>query len=143
MTYQRSEYSGEEIKTNGYFYSLDTFKSTYQGETQLLPIARVYFFNKNGLIWQTNIPFKSINDLELYFRDENTDASRNNLGIFLVKGDEIKIQRWASSTGGIHPVFTYSVDIVNDTILYEPYTRSFYLFRNFEHKPSSENTFID
>lgn len=147
LTYQRTNYLGDEIVTQGYFYCMDTLESHFQGNLEREPIVRTLFFYKNGALLSLNIPFDDFDELERTLMDTSFLLTLKEVpygwGIFLINNREITINEWAPGTGGKHPSFVYKLDIVNDTTIYHAYGEDTYHFRRFTPKPDSVNRFVN
>lgn len=99
---------------------------------------------------------KSVKDI---FNLEKKNPTQYSWGLFNVKNNEIKIERWTSASGGKYPTQMLIGEILNDTTIYfhtkiGDYPVGFgknkknvkineiYHFRQFSPKPDSTNIFI-
>jgi hypothetical protein len=148
----RQPYIGEEIKTNGYYYSIDTvqfFERLHEPGKQIL--ARVYFFYRNGVLHTFNTKFSDLDSLEKIFSGATSEVIGGfhykevpySWGIFLIEGRRIKIEAWGPGTGGKHPTFTYDLNILSDTSFHQSYGNNTFYFRSFSPKPDSVNRFTN
>jgi hypothetical protein len=145
LTNTRQTYLGNEIKTNGYYYCIDTLDRMALGKPIQQVLARVYFFYRNGVLNYSVSEFNDYNLLEKYLADTTYHSNQINpydWGIYLVEGHRMKIEKWSTSTGGKHPNFTFYLSILSDTSLHNSYGNNTYYFKSFSPKPDSVNRFI-
>ncbi len=149
LSYPRQPYVGNEIRTEGYYYCMDTVHRVVLGDPQTDIVTRVYFFYRNGVMNYYNFPYLDLNSLEVWISDSLFVANRKQnpvgWGIFGVNANKIKIETWVMSTGGRHPTYEYSLAIVNDSTFYKQNSNQemLFQFKEFENKPDSINSFID
>lgn len=169
LTKTRTPFSGNNLKINGYYYSIgkefpDKFHEDY---------VVAFFLNSNGTyqkILTGSIDLKLNNeailkDLDQSLRklienDRNYPDSRPNWGVFLVNNEMILIENWEFATGGgAYPTRTLEGKIVDDTTIHfhkligaypnnkggEKKIKAIdetYYFRKFSPKPDSTNLCI-
>ena len=143
---KRMEYSGNDIKLNGYYYQIGT------------KVSNAYFFYRNGVIIniggvRDNLPEydEHIIDVMNYGYYKNQKAC---WGVFIIDNDKILLERWQP----LQPFRAYiqQGEILNDTTFRltkryrmvneektdEMEINSIYHFREFSPKPDSTNVFI-
>lgn len=147
LTGQRQSYVGSEIKTNGYYYCIDTVTGGSVDKPKKEVVARIYFFYRNGVVHHSNMIFSDLKRLEATFKDSIFMARFKERpygwGIYSIENDRIEIESWSTSTGGKHPNFKYNLDIVSDSVLHYSYRHNTFLYRRFDLKPDSVNRFIE
>ena len=145
----RQPYVGDEIRTDGYYFFMDTVDRVVLGDPQTEVVNRVYFFYRNGVMNYYNFPFLELDSLEDWITDSLFVARRKQhpvgWGIFRVNANKIKIETWVMSTGGKHPTYKYSLDIVNDSTFYKKNSNQSMLFqfKEFINKPDSTSNYIN
>jgi hypothetical protein len=142
LSLQRTDYMGNELRTDGYYYYFASNGNT-----------AVYFLYKNGIILSAggyssqnlyNIEKELVNRLL---------KSKDHWGVFIVKGNSIQYEKWVGSTGLGASTFKSTGYIENDTTLH--FTESYYSetketvqidaiwhFKQFANKPDSTNVYI-
>ncbi len=143
----RQPYGGKEIKTQGYYYCIDTVNSGPVHKPRKEVVARIYFFYRNGVLYNSNLIFSGFESLEDLFKDKNFVSRFKEVpygwGIYLIENGRIKVEAWAPSTGGKHPNFMYNLDVLSDTILYNSYRDNTFFYKSFDLKPDSVNKFTE
>jgi hypothetical protein len=158
LSLKRTDYTGNELRTDGYYYSYN-----YNGNTYLVAIRFLY---RNGIVYNAFVRdanydgSKDINEVEkemiehlskYYSRDKKI---KSNWGVFVVDGNKIQLERWTESPSGVSlSTYKYSGYIENDTTL--RFTKSYYSgrdetkkeeyiyhFKQFDNKPDSTNAYI-
>ena len=141
LTLQRVPYTGNEIRTDGYYYSYQVNNSTPPEEFIL-----AFFLYRNGIILTAGAYNKTdlVNfEHKMMERYKTLVKEKTGWGIFVVQNNKIEYEQWstADGPGGGLPVFKNSYDIVNDTTLIN-YSGRIYHFKQFSPKPDSTNNFI-
>lgn len=152
LTIPLQTYSGDEIKTNGYYYKIYQENS---GDTTY----EIYFLYRNGVVLHGGYSSPSeIAEDELSFANGtyySNAQSRTNWGRFEVHGNQIRIEKWFPSSGGPAPVYMLSGSILNDTLFHLTRSRKshddfaertidyYYQFKAFSDKPDSTNDYSD
>ena len=134
LSLQRIPYNGNEIQTDGYYYS-------YYVNNNIPPDEYIvgFFLYRNGVMLSaraygsTNL---NIVEKEMLERYESLQKEKIGWGVFIVKGNKIEYQQWSTSAGGGLPVFKSSYNIENDTTLRNPQGRVYH-FKQFSPKPDS------
>ena len=136
LTIQRQDYTGNELRLDGFYTSIDEFN----GEKHYA----VYFLYENGVVFYTTVysddKEKMKEKLELF------DSSNHitSWGVFVVNNNTITIEKWWPGNGYNAPVVKTNGTIKNDTS-FTLNRSSFidYFFTPFSPKPDSTNTFIE
>lgn len=151
LTIEKKEYNGTQLRIDGYYYHV----SSIDGR-----IISIVFFYNNGVIFFMNGDGSKIQDL--YYWDNRALSNEwINLmkkekicwGIYHIENENIVIQRWGGSIGGVHPVMTSYGNIINDTTYKITKTTDsqtndvwngeiIYNFRAFSPKPDSTNVYV-
>jgi hypothetical protein len=146
LTLERTNYTGNEIKTDGYYY-----RFTDSGNTI------VYFLYKNGIILcahsysSHDLNMVEIEMVKLY---SETRRQKDGWGIFLIKDSEIEYEIWNAPTGYSLPTIKCKGKIINDSTFHITesyfsdikktyYRNEMYHFKQFDNKPDSTNSFIN
>jgi hypothetical protein len=150
LTLERMEYTGNELRLDGYYYN-ETLN--FEGV-----IVSSYFLYSNGIIHyagtQAEEKFWSTDyQQSLSIKSESAMNNKYHWGVFKIFDNEIEFERWYPSDPPLE-VFVRSGTILNDTTF--RITKSFkpdgsdqverdelYKFKQFSPKPDSTNTFID
>jgi hypothetical protein len=149
LTIEKTPFSGDNLKTNGYYYNI----WKVNGET----FVEINFLYRDGvLLHGGSDDSTSFSNLEKVYLDGiyygNAKIRKYCWGSFLVEGDSIFIERWYPSS---RPYWAYrqSGIILNDTTYQltriirvdgtenSEINRVFH-FRQFSPKPDSTNNFI-
>jgi hypothetical protein len=143
LTFKRTDYTGNEIRTDGYYYRVMSPDST---------LATYIFYYRNGvkLSFVASLNLSSldqIEDIEL-IRQEKTMWS-----VFSVNDSVITTQGWGQPWGHKRPLITSYSKILNDTTIQgiksinsrtgEWESNLIVRFRKFSPKPDSTNVFIN
>ncbi len=146
-TLTRDDYTGHEIRTDGYYYHYNENR---------LDLVIVTIFYKNGVVIDgvcgaTLLEFeKDFSDGSFY---ENNKDYKGNWGIFKVTNNVVMIERVIASGGLRKLAFIDYGEILNDTTIHiykneDPYTNvssvkdDTLYFKQFSPKPDSTNVFI-
>lgn len=145
----KTNYSGNELKINGYYYTL--FEGKFQS---------ISFFYENGIYLDAGGNANSSADADNYITTQflNTTDRRGSKicwGLFKIEGDNITYEKWYPS-GIAYKAFVRTGKIINDSTF--NVTKSFrvvngsetnvssinetYYYRKFSPKPDSVNNFI-
>ncbi len=146
LTLQRKNYTGNELRTDGYYY------------TQFGDIYKIYFFYSNGILFSGGDVYKNnISEYEQRYKDGSFGLSKKNnklyWGLFQIKDNKVKVEKWYPSSGGGMPAYLHSGEILNDTTFVitksvhpktgkEKELNEVYHFKQFDNKPDSTNNFI-
>jgi hypothetical protein len=143
LTLKREDYTGNELKVNGYYYTF--FKET--------KITAILFLYRNGIVLSEG-GFTSYNleDIERQFNNISLKV-KSNWGVFIVNGNTIQYERWIGSTGSRACTSKSTGYIINDTTIhfFERYNSErnekysideTWHFKQFDNKPDSTNNFI-
>ena len=148
LTLQKTPYTGNELRTDGYYYDMEDGK-----------IWSTYFFYRNGIM-HCGIASDTLgNNLNMYdtwfasdFYLQRLRTDRRRWGLFEIHDDSIVFERWGILEGG-DPVLRFSGRILNDTTFIitrceNPHSgdvcqeQDLFHFRHFSPKPDSTNMFI-
>jgi len=169
LPFQRENYIGNNLKTDGYYYFFsnkndETNDGTKYYEAFMLFRNGVYVLVTSG---SYSIKLDSISRLKQVDKDvkNRVDKQNNfinlnpNWGIFKINGQSIQIKRWLSGNGQDYPIQTLKGTIINDSTINifqkigdESSSKNSkkktyivdetYHFRQFSPKPDSTNKFI-
>ena len=141
-TLQRRDYSGNELRTDGYYYIFEE------------NLTSVYFLYRNGIILSADsYSTHDLDTVEYRMAKSSYDFTKtqNGWGIFGVKGNEIEFEWWLPILG--LPSIKCKGYIENDTTIhitewYRKDTKKTFFesevwhFKQFSPKPDSTNNFI-
>ena len=168
LIYKKEAYNGQNLKINGYYY---IFKEKEEGRTLNSTKYNTFFLYKNGIYYDSNglssftFNISRLDSLDLLVKKNVINLGKYEQlqyqwGVFKVKGTEIEIERWVTSSGGgAYPTRIIKGEILNDsTIHFHTLVGSHpvnvgskkktitidetYHFRQFSPKPDSTNKFI-
>ncbi|HOD25842.1 MAG: hypothetical protein ACOX59_08235 [Bacteroidales bacterium] len=148
---KRMEYSGSDIKLNGYYYN-------YYSSNDTVVICEGHFFYNNGIILNVGGLRNSFDEYDNYILDVmNYKYYKNQKacwGVFIIEDDKILLERWQP----FNPFRAYikQGEILNDTTFQltkiyrmvneektdEIEINEIFHFREFSPKPDSTNVFI-
>jgi hypothetical protein len=142
LTLPRKDYTGNELKTNGYYYIF------YSNRNH----AAVFFLYKNGIILLEGGYSQNLNDIEKEIPKGNF-KSKDHWGVFIVNGNIIQYENWIGSTGIRVCISKFTGYIVNDTTIHfteiynSEFKRTRYIdevwhFKEYSPKPDSTNIYI-
>jgi hypothetical protein len=139
QTLERKNYSGSELKIDGYYYS---FSKTTTGES----LGTIFFLYKNGVFLYLGTP-KASTILELdqkVLEYKPATNIREYWGVFQVNGNQISIERWLLSSGRNIPAKVFKGEILNDTTMSMELFANVetWKFRAFTPKPDSTNAYV-
>jgi len=144
LSMQRMDYSGNELRTDGYYYYF-TKNNTV-----------VYFLYKNGIILCAHsYSSHDLNTVEVEMVKIYPEIRKlkDGWGVFLVNDNKIEYEIWNASTGYSLPTIKHIGVIENDTTFRitetyfsdtkkTDYKEFIYRFKQFDNKPDSTNVFI-
>lgn len=152
---RRTTYSGEELRTDGYYYcNLNLKYGDY---------IDIFFLNRNGTILYANtIKEENIIDKEERFEsgefyNDYASNERSCWGIFFIEPYEISFEKWEEEQNGGYHIYLYKGDIINDTTFrileryrykkgreeeYESRNMTYH-FKKFANKPDSTCSYIE
>ena len=149
ISFESSNYNGEELNIKGYYYSPNI----------LTNVSSTYFFYENGIILY-GLHFQTIDTIEISekFRDPEytklfyDESSQTNWGLFEINNDDIKFEKWEPRECP-HPVRREGKIIDNETFvitdIIDDYTNTSsiendtFFFVPFSPKPDSTNQWIN
>ena len=144
LTLPRRDYTGNELRTDGYYYYF-TKNNTV-----------VYFLYRNGIILCAHsYSTHDLNTVESEMIRLYPEVLKNKAGwgVFVVNGNEIEYDEWNAPTGSSLPIIKRKGYIENDTtfritesyysdIKKTDYKEFVYRFKQFDNKPDSTNRYI-
>lgn len=144
------DYSGSELKINGYYIG----ESRFDEES-----SEIFFFYRNGVLlygtsYKNTTPIEDIENN--YSSEEYNDGikkSRAGWGVFNISNDELDFELWAAGSGGPSKTVVRFCNILNDTTFvatellnnYNGVTsvlNDTFRFKQFSPKPDSTNMFV-
>jgi hypothetical protein len=143
LTLEKKEYTGNELRIDGYYYFL----------SEDTDITALCFLYRNGVVITSGgfIP----HDLEEIEKKiiNRTFETKDNWGVFNIDNNNIQLERWIGSTG-IKACLSKSTGYIkNDTTIH--FTEIYYSetkkthsvdqiwhFKSFSNKPDSTNNYI-
>jgi len=148
LTIQRRDYTGNELRTDGYYYRFGQQNNTI-----------VYFLYRNGVILSVGhyYPSQDLDFVEKEILQEKGSnyKSKDHWGVFVVNGNTIQYEKWIGSSSSSPKAYLYNCTgkILNDTTIH--FTESYnsetnkinaideiWHFKKFASKPDSTNIFI-
>ena len=115
FTFQRTDYNGNEIRTDGYYYKYST---SYDSSIPNRTIC--FFLFRNGTSVSMG-SFESVDldivDKEIVERYKWLDKYKSGWGVFEISREQYVEERWSTSTGGGLPVGRVVGIIENDTTI--------------------------
>jgi hypothetical protein len=152
LTIPLSPYNGNELKTNGYYYRVS---QDNMGNTAY----EIYFLYRNGVILYGGFPLLSeLPEREISYSNGtyHTQASnKTSWGRYDINGNQIRLEKWFPSSGGVAPVYMLSGTIINDTLFHLTASREsngnnsvktinqHFHFKQFSPKPDSTNSYTN
>lgn len=152
LTLQRDEYSGNQLRIDGYYYG-DVDRNSSK------PFANIYYLYRNGIFFTSEAADLTQAEAGTIDVDvENTFGKQIKAawGVFQVNGNTIEIEHWRSRSDGCETTIYERGGILNDTTfvimvrehrtsgkvkLTETPNSTFH-FRPLDAKPDSINNFI-
>lgn len=149
LSLKKEPYNGNQLRIDGYYYQISDGK-----------IYTILFLYRNGVVMYgggEGVEIENIEEREINFIDkswiESVKKFKSWWGLFQIDSDNIKIERWYSSSGGGLPAYLHSGIILNDTTFVmkksvrtdgtnEREINKVYHFKQFSPKPDSTNKFI-
>jgi hypothetical protein len=149
LTLSKTEYSGQELRTDGFYYGRPV--EDYQGVT----FYELFVFYKNGILMLPgNIEFEKMEEYITMISRPGTIEAKYGWGLFNVEGGIISLEHWVAAQCG-YPAVLRSGEILNDTTFVlkkriirdsqgttETDVNEEFHFREFDVKPDSTNNFI-
>ena len=142
LTLQRTDYTGNELRTDGYYYVFGPNNNT-----------AIYFLYRNGVILTVGgFLTQNLDSIEKRIIDKDI-GSKDHWGVFIVNNNFIQYERWAGSTGFSAGLYKCKGNILNNTTIHfiESYNSrtdntnsidEIWYFKQFDNKPDSTNNFI-
>ena len=148
---EREDYTGDNLRINGFYYYYDYAYDPGR-------IMNIIFLYRNGIYFLINGDGKertSPDEVKTLLTEEHIQTCKTwklNWGIFLIKGNNILIEKWSSTGIGWKTTITESGTILNDTSfiitkrgnseigMKDTYYE--YFFYQYNPKPDSTNVFI-
>ena len=141
LTIKRVDYTGNELRTNGYYF-------TYYSET-----TAVMFLYRNGVVLTCGgYSSKNLDEIEKNIIKQNF-KTKIDWGVFMVNADTIQHETWIGSTGFWACLYRSRGYVVNDSTFH--FTEDFlsetnktsaidevWHFKQFDNKPDSTNKYI-
>lgn len=142
LTLNKSIYLGNELKTDGCYYSIiETNKK----------LSNYIFLYKNGVVLNF-VDTTGIKTLEDFNQNNLNPKNKSSWGVFIVSNSHLEIQCWSSSFAGKRYLDNSIAEIVNDTTfrIYkiintrsgETDVNDLFYYMRFIPKPDSTNVFI-
>ncbi|MDR2907816.1 MAG: hypothetical protein LBU91_07505 [Bacteroidales bacterium] len=141
LTLQRQDYIGNELRTEGYYYS--------HFETG---VTAVLFLYKNGVTLSAG-GYLTFDLSEIEKRLSNIKTQKVDWGVFVVNEDTIRWEKWIGTLRPNASTITYIGYVENDTTI--RFRETYYKetnetgsidetwhFKQFDHKPDSTNDYI-
>ena len=149
LSFTKTAYSSNELKTDGYFYTTNNFDPNKPSNPT--------FFYGNGVILSFGCNYD--NELTVCINEIVNKGwnFKTGWGLFKINGNSLVYEMWqAKSFGSFYKVFTYECEIINnETYIVKKRYRNVngeqsevsfpnltYKFVEFANKPSSVNNFI-
>jgi hypothetical protein len=148
----RENYTGSQLRIDGYYHEQKPIDSK----------GNSFFFFRNGiLLYGYSFSKNEQGDFEINWKNgqyENlVKQNKENWGVFVIDGNNIKFEKWYPSNSGYLPSFVKEGSIINDSTFiitsfyrltkkgkkreYEEINET-YRFVEFSPKPDSTNNFI-
>lgn len=149
LTLKRTEYSGQELRTDGFYYGNPNTNA--QGKN----LYELFVLYKNGIIMLPGtIEFSKMEEYVTTIANSNQQNTKFVWGLFEVEGGNISLEHWVAAQCG-YPAVLRTGEILNDTTFVlnrmvrrdsegttETDINQEFHFRQFDIKPDSTNTFI-
>lgn len=146
---QRISYNGQILNINGYYYSTESD-------------GQLFFLYNDGTFLDFSIRILEIENMNLFERKDSSILFYSNKGnykntqygwgLWTAEGGHLIIEKWLTGSGGPYPVGRFIGDIINDTTIDIAFTyqlppkgdeeKKRFLYRKFNPKPDSTNSFI-
>lgn len=149
LSMKRTNYTGSELRTDGYYIKYDTISGEVWAATQ--------FLYRNGVScngYRFSLSESELSEFEEKYADGSyyDKYSGNKLlwGIFQIEGNTIVFEGWAHDHDGKYATFKQYGTILNDTTFHiykdvfkeEKALDNTFHFKQFSPKPDSTNSFI-
>ncbi len=149
LTLKRTEYFGQELRIDGFYYG--NFNTDAQGRS----LYELFVFYENGILMLPgNIEFSKMEEYITTITNSNQQNTKFVWGLFKIKGISISLEHWVPAQC-TYPAVLRSGKILNDTsfVLKRMVRRDIhgttetdinqeFHFRQFDIKPDSTNNFI-
>jgi hypothetical protein len=149
LTIQRRDYNGNEIRTDGYYYS--NYSNSAGNH-----IAFLFFYINGTVLYAGSSSYSNMNaaEAEMLNNISENKKEKSNWGVFIIDGNRVEHERWQQSFIGYSYIIRRDYGIIeNDTTIHfiesynsetkETFVNDFvYHFRQFDNKPDSTNNFI-
>ena len=136
FSFQRIEFTGNEFRTDGYYYQKSSGGS-----------YNVLFFYKNGLSLGSGILGGNVEELNGNILNANWDKIKEvpiGIGVFKVEGDVVDYEFWANPESGCYIPVAFSGEILsNENLSFEREGHDNMIFEQNSFKPDSTNQWID
>ena len=151
FTFQRTDYNGNEIRTDGYYYRFDASYDSFVPNRTIC-----HFLFRNGVSVAMG-SYETIDldavEIEMLERYKWLYQHKSVWGIFVINGNTFVKESWSTSVGGGLPVGRSVGIIENDTTIRitkninvkerKEFPQDYrWHFRQFSPKPDSTNNFI-
>jgi hypothetical protein len=149
LSLKRTDYTGKELKTNGYYY-----RHFYSEDSAIY--TSISFLYRNGIILSCG-SFSTANlnivENEMLKRYNMLRKQKVGWGVFLINNNQLLTEQWNATTGFGLPIVRNTGYIENDTTFFitESYysdikktekKKYVYNFKQFDNKPDSTNAYI-
>ena len=149
LSFGKTPYTGNQLRIDGYYYRNDNGVLNY-----------LYCFYRNGVVLYlgSGYAYSDLPALEQKLKDGTYyNSVKNNKtcwGVYQIQNNNIKFDKWSTSSVGGMPAYDYSGNIVNDTVFKITrvmrvnksdinQTLDEYDFKHCLYKPDSTNSFIN
>lgn len=151
LTISRIDYSGSQLKIDGYYFGDANPNSSK-------PFANIYYLYRNGVFFTTgasDLDKAETGTITVDVNNEFGKRIKGLWGVFRINGSTIEIERWQSSPTCATTVYERG-DILNDTtfiitqreyrskgkVVGSENPKSTFHFRSLTQKPDSVNTYV-
>lgn len=149
LTLKRTEYFGQELRTDGFYYGNSNTDAQGRSLYELF-----VFYKKCILMLPGTAEFDKMEEYIITIANSNQQNTKFVWGLFNVVGINISLEHWVAAQCG-YPVVLRSGEILNDTTFVlnrmirrdsegtaETDINQKFHFRQFDIKPDSTNNFI-
>lgn len=139
----RSEYTGNQFKTNGYYHARSTY---FRMNEKRNDFSSVLIFYQNGFFRSLGFSTDSLNKVDsLLVRRGGPITFLEGSGYYQVLGDSISIEFWTNASHFPVPTATVQAKVLNDSTLKSTilghYENDIWHFRPLSRKPDSTTIF--
>lgn len=149
LTIKRAEYSGQELRMDGFYFGNPNVDS--QGRN----LYELFVFYKNGIVMLPGtVELNKMEEYIITITNSNQQNTKFVWGLFVINNKEISLEHWVAAQCG-YPAVLRSGEILNDTTFVlrkmvrngsqgteETVINEEFNFRQFSPKPDSTNNFI-